>query len=378
MGLPCRSSRKERCRVDGPSRAGAAPRDDRAQPGNLWAARGEIQRSGQDVALVERSSTSLCLSRMRRGRGRLPGAQLHAGVCRGAGHVPERLAGSEADGNVALWRGCTLRVSGNWQSRRARTPMGKARYIDPNPAGWEIRKFTYENPWTRETIERDRVFIPSKLQDNKFLGQEYVANLQMVGSDTLVRAWLEGDWTVIEGAYFDCWRYEQHVLEPFEVPSSWARFRSMDWGSAKPFSVGWWAIVGDDHCLSIQGASRIIPRGALLRYREWYGAASPQCGAQDDRRGCSRGHSRARAKRRCTPLRGARSRVLQRGRRPLHRRANEQVVDPGAPAPIPRCRQFARSSARIECGHASSARMAGRAVGIQIRVYYNMVQAYSA
>ena len=46
----------------------------------------------------------------------------------------------------------------------------KARYIDPNPAGWEIRKFTYENPWTRETIEQDRVFIPSKLQDNKFLG----------------------------------------------------------------------------------------------------------------------------------------------------------------------------------------------------------------
>src|SRR5262245_22311882 len=39
----------------------------------------------------------------------------------------------------------------------------KARYIDPNPAGWELRKFTYENPWTRETIERDRVFIPSKL-----------------------------------------------------------------------------------------------------------------------------------------------------------------------------------------------------------------------
>src|SRR5262245_55139740 len=81
----------------------------------------------------------------------------------------------------------------------------KARYIDPNPAGWEVRKFTYENPWTRETIEQDRVFIPSKLRDNKFLGPEYVANLQMVGSDTLVRAWLEGDWTVVEGAYFDCW-----------------------------------------------------------------------------------------------------------------------------------------------------------------------------
>jgi hypothetical protein len=61
-----------------------------------------------------------------------------------------------------------------WGFRATGNPGGpghqwvKARYIDPNPAGWEIRKFTYENPWTRETIERDRVFIPSKLQDNKF------------------------------------------------------------------------------------------------------------------------------------------------------------------------------------------------------------------
>ncbi len=68
---------------------------------------------------------SLCLSRARRRRGRFPGAQLHAGVCRGAVHFPKRLAGSETDGNVALRRGCTLRVSGNRQPRRARTPMGQ-------------------------------------------------------------------------------------------------------------------------------------------------------------------------------------------------------------------------------------------------------------
>jgi hypothetical protein len=139
----------------------------------------------------------------------------------------------------------------------------KARYIDPNPAGWEIRRFTYENPWTRETIEQDRVFIPSKLQDNKFLGPEYVANLQMVGSDTLVRAWLEGDWTVIEGAYFDCWRYEQHVVAPFEVPAHW--HSSARWmGSSQAFSVGWWQ-VGDDPACPSRATDH--PRGALLRYR---------------------------------------------------------------------------------------------------------------
>ena len=93
----------------------------------------------------------------------------------------------------------------------------------------------------------------------------------MVGSDTLVRAWFEGDWTIVEGAYFDCWRYEQHVVAPFEVPAHWPRFRSMDWGSAKPFSVGWWAIVSDDYYVprAEGGPDRLLPRGALVRYREF-------------------------------------------------------------------------------------------------------------
>ena len=243
----------------------------------------------------------------------------------------------------------------------------KARYIDPNPAGWEIRKFTYENPWTRETIEQDRVFIPSKLQDNKFLGPEYVANLQMVGSDTLVRAWLEGDWTVIEGAYFDCWRYDLHVVEPFAVPAHWGRFRSMDWGSAKPFSVGWWAIVGDDHCLPAQGGSnRVIPRGALRAVPGVVRRGEPQCGAQDDRRGGRRGDRPERVERSQSAVRGARSRVLQGGRRALDRRADQQGAYCGSSAPIPRRGQLPRSPARdrwgagIRCGPAWSARMAGR------------------
>jgi hypothetical protein len=65
------------------------------------------------------------------------------------------------------------------------------------------------------------------------------------------------------GAYFDCWRYDLHVVEPFEVPAHWARFRSMDWGSAKPFSVGWWAIVSDDYYAprAEGGPDRLLPRG---------------------------------------------------------------------------------------------------------------------
>jgi hypothetical protein len=153
----------------------------------------------------------------------------------------------------------------------------KARYIDPAPTGWKVIKDVNSG--------LERVFIPSKVQDNKFLGDDYVARLRASGGKELVRAWLEGDWSVIEGAFFDNWSTEKHVLRPFAIPSDWVRFRSADWGSARPFSVGWWAIVGDDHAIEGQSQSgsdpnRLVrlPRGALLRYREWYGAASPNVG----------------------------------------------------------------------------------------------------
>jgi hypothetical protein len=142
----------------------------------------------------------------------------------------------------------------------------KARYIDPAPAGWKII--------TDAVSGLQRVYIPSRVGDNRYLGPSYVQQLKASGSETLVRAWLDGDWSVIEGAFFDCWSNEAHVIRPFELPKDWLRFRSMDWGSAKPFSVGWWAVCGDDTV--IQG--RTIPRGALIRYREWYGASAPNVG----------------------------------------------------------------------------------------------------
>ena len=143
----------------------------------------------------------------------------------------------------------------------------KARYIDPSPAGWKI----IVDPLTG----LDRVFIPSKVQDNRFLGEQYVNQLRASGSKELVRAWLEGDWSVIEGAFFDSWSSERHVIAPFAVPKDWLRFRSMDWGFAAPFSVGWWAVVQDDFQLP---DNRVLPRGALVRYREWYGATGPNVG----------------------------------------------------------------------------------------------------
>lgn len=151
----------------------------------------------------------------------------------------------------------------------------KARYIDPDPRGYKVIVETFKNPWSGESVTRERVFIPSKLNQNRYLGAEYVANLQMAGNEALVKAWLEGDWSVIEGAFFDCWSTERHVVRPFAIPDNWLKFRSADWGSAAPFSVGWWVVVGDEH--QVEGGQR-LPRGALVRFREWYGASAPNTG----------------------------------------------------------------------------------------------------
>lgn len=133
-----------------------------------------------------------------------------------------------------------------------------------------------------EGLRHEVAVIPSRITDNRILldnDPQYITNLHMVGSKELVRAWLEGDWSAVEGAFFDGWSEKRHVCRPFDVPSDWLRFRSVDWGFARPSSVGWWAVAGDEYPL---GDGRTLPRGALVRYRELYTATGPNIGMRLD------------------------------------------------------------------------------------------------
>lgn len=152
----------------------------------------------------------------------------------------------------------------------------KARYIDPAPAGWKVITEEFVNPFDNTKQSLDRIFIPSKLKDNPMLlaaDPLYISKLQQSGTKQLVKAWLLGDWNVIEGAYFEYWSGRM-VIRPFEIPREWTKFVSFDWGSARPFSVGWWAIASD----YTPHDGQIIPRAAMIRYREWYGAKGPNVG----------------------------------------------------------------------------------------------------
>jgi Terminase large subunit, T4likevirus-type, N-terminal len=115
-----------------------------------------------------------------------------------------------------------------------------------------------------------RVFIPARVKDNPALTDAdpgYVNRLRAVGTPQLVRAWLEGDWDVVEGSFFPEFDRARHVIPPFPVPNEWIKFRSMDWGSAKPFCVSWFAVVQD----GFEHDGRFLPRSSIVNYREYYG-----------------------------------------------------------------------------------------------------------
>lgn len=158
---------------------------------------------------------------------------------------------------------CTMRATGN--------PGGighmwvKARYIDVSPP---------YTPYLDQDNGFTRMFIPSRLADNPALTRKDPNYRNRIlaatsGNEALRRAWLDGRWDIIAGAFFGELERSSHAIKPFAIPANWTRFRAFDWGSARPFSVGWWAIADGEGAL---------PRGALVRYREWYGASAPNVG----------------------------------------------------------------------------------------------------
>jgi hypothetical protein len=125
-----------------------------------------------------------------------------------------------------------------------------------------------------------RQYIPAKLADNPSMAEDdpnYRGRLRGLGSPALIKAMEDGDWNIVAGAFFSEFSTARHVIAPFEIPKHWTRIRAADWGSAKPFCVGWYAVSDGTVTLpkwdgwSEMPGPLLIPRGALVKYREWYG-----------------------------------------------------------------------------------------------------------
>ena len=98
----------------------------------------------------------------------------------------------------------------------------KERFIDPAPAN---KSFVGEDGMKR-------IFIPSLLRDNKFLkmGDPGYEKRLLALPEREKKALLYGDWNIFEGQYFNEFSVREHVCAPFEIPASYRKYRTIDYG----------------------------------------------------------------------------------------------------------------------------------------------------
>ena len=133
-------------------------------------------------------------------------------------------------------------------------------YFTMNPGGpghGFIKRLFIDRRFNDRENPDEYTFIQALVDDNTALMEaqpDYVAQLEALPGK-LREAWRFGRWDVFEGQVFgefvdDPEHYKDrrfsHVIEPFKVPESWRIYRGFDWGYAKPFSVGWYAMDHDN------------------------------------------------------------------------------------------------------------------------------------
>ena len=108
-----------------------------------------------------------------------------------------------------------------------------------NPGGighaWVKRRFVDESPAGEAFIGGDgmtRIFIPALLDDNRFLlsGDPRYRERLLALPERERKALLYGDWNIFEGQYFSEFDPREHIIAPFEIPPSWRKFRTIDYG----------------------------------------------------------------------------------------------------------------------------------------------------
>lgn len=152
----------------------------------------------------------------------------------------------------------------NWVKRRWRLPQSRGRII--------------RDSYREGELEPPRVAIHGHIRENRILlhaDPEYISRIRASARNPAeLAAWIDGSWDVTSGGMFDdIWDSGRHILPSFplhKIPKGWHIDRSFDWGSSKPFSVGWWA-ESNGEPLEYDGVVYGRKRGDLIRIAEWYG-----------------------------------------------------------------------------------------------------------
>lgn len=205
--------------------------------------------------------------------------------------------------------------------RTTRKDFSPRCYYTMNPGGVShnyFKRLFIDRKYEAGENPEEYVYIPARVSDNPHINADYIATLEAL--DPVKRAMhLEGRWDVFAGQFFEAFRETPdplhaealgatldqlkaerrwtHVIEPFAIPRGWMLYRSFDFGYAKPFSVGWWAVDYDGRAyriLELYGCTKVPNEGVkwtpdrifseirrierehpLLRGRDILGVADP-------------------------------------------------------------------------------------------------------
>jgi hypothetical protein len=175
------------------------------------------------------------------------------------------------------------------RSTNPRVPKRVRATCNPYGSGHNWVKRRFRLPYQRGIVIRDavdqdgnpepmRVALHGSIRENRILldaDPEYIARLRASARNKAeLAAWLYGRWDIVAGGMFDdVFEMPRHAIEPFNVPRGWRVDRSFDWGSSKPFSVGWWAQSDGSDAVLADGRKIRTVRGDLFRIHEWYGCS---------------------------------------------------------------------------------------------------------
>jgi hypothetical protein len=128
----------------------------------------------------------------------------------------------------------------------------KKMFVDPAPPGkafWATdietsEILTYPKGHSKEGQPLfKRRFIPAMLTDNPYLAEQGDYETMLLSLPEHQRKQLlEGNWDVAEGAAFPEFNRKEHVIEPFDIPRNWVKFRACDYGYGSYSAVLWFAV----------------------------------------------------------------------------------------------------------------------------------------
>jgi len=125
---------------------------------------------------------------------------------------------------------------------------------------WGIPHQPMESIFTFDKgTEHRLIFVPARVTDNPTLMKsdpQYVKFLDGLPPE-LRKAWRDGRWDIFAGQFFSEWDEQVHVVDRFDIPTSWSKIRTIDPSGRNGNTACYWLTVDWN--------------GDVWIYREYYG-----------------------------------------------------------------------------------------------------------